>query len=67
MKNNADVEKTSLNHRLNGHRPFLGNLSKSKKKIAHMDEYEAYADMAELDLGDGFNAFDEDFYHNLYY
>ena len=33
--------------------------SKVNTKVAHIDEYEIYAD---LDFGDGFNAFDEDFY-----
>ena len=34
---------------------------KHKKNNVHVDEYEIYS---ELDFGDGFNAFDDDFYAN---
>lgn len=65
MKEKQVLEKSALNRSSKDNVPFIQHLK--KRKLVHVDEYEAYADLAELDLGDGFNAFDEDFYNRLYY
>lgn len=63
MKSKPISEKADLNGSSKENIPFINHLK--KRKLVHMDEFEAYLDLAELDLGDGFNAFDEDFYTDL--
>jgi hypothetical protein len=65
MKDKVVTEKNSLNGKSRKNSPFLSHLK--RQKYAHVDEYDPNVDLAELDFGDGFNAFDEDFYNNLYY
>ena len=63
MKEKVITDKSVRDRVTKSSAPFINHLK--RKKYAPVDEYEVYSDMAELDLGDGFNAFDEDFYSNL--
>ncbi len=63
MKAKLVNEKNDLNRNSKENVPFINHLK--NRKLVHVDEFGEYPDLAELDLGDGFNAFDEDFYSKL--